>query len=193
MQAAEISGKKALRHEFLTWQCLLRQDAMRRLEGRPGPAMGARVVLGEEEVFDRLIMLIMPRQPEAMTAQFRFHVQRSPDPRKVHEDAVRLLQAEYFQYPRTFTDRLTAMAPEGSPGAAKLVAAGACTLVFSQAGRTWEFTAKVKALKPAHRFFQHTLWHNRQFNRAIPDNVTVLAFKPKWKTAKVYYSPGDGE
>ena len=70
--------------------------------------------------------------------------------------------------------------------AGRLAGAGDCMLVFEQYGQVWEFVCRVKKLKRKSMAFRHTLWHNRQFNTQLPDDVTILAFKPRWKTARVY-------
>lgn len=185
----KAASRKEIRQEFLGWQCRIRQDSMRRLEGQPTSGMRPKVLMPDgTQLFDALTILLVPEDPVDITKQFRFFVQRSPDPRKVFEDALRLFQADHYQQPKLFSDRLTALFAAEAPAAEHLADTGECTLVFDQYSQMWEFDCRVKKLKPKSKAYKHTLWHNRLFNTQLPDGVTVLAFKPKWKSARVYYS-----
>lgn len=182
-----FATRKEVRQQFLGWQCRIRQDAMRRHEGKPSSGMRPGVLLPDgSEVIEALTVMLVPRDPEDITKQFQFTVRKSPDPRKVFEDALKFMQADYYQQPKTFTDRMTAVLAGEAAAAEQLVAAGECTLVFEQYGQVWKFACRVKKLKPTSKAFRHTLWHNRQFNTQLPDDVTILAFRPKWKTAREY-------
>ena len=72
------------------------------------------------------------KRPAETTALFRFQVQKTSDPKDVYERGLALLQADYFQQPGTFSDRLTALLPGGSALATTLLAERACILEFDQ-------------------------------------------------------------
>ena len=124
----------ALRDHFLGWQCRIRQIAMRQDGGRPSPGMrprvlthdGPRAVAGADGA-DRA---------EGAGGEHRAssasRCRRSHDPRDIYERGLAFLQADYFQQPKTFSDRLTAVLPEGSPLAATLLAEATCVLEFDQ-------------------------------------------------------------
>ena len=104
-----------LRDHFLAWQCRVRQIAMRQDGGRPSPGMRPRVLdTAGREIAPALTVLIVPKDSAETTALFRFQVQKTSDPKDVYERGLALLQADYFQQPETFSDRLTALLPGGS-------------------------------------------------------------------------------
>src|SRR5690242_15213949 len=63
---------KALKQQFLGWQCRIRQLAVREGGGRPSAAMRPRVLTGDgEEVAPGIIVLIAESEPEESTSLFR--------------------------------------------------------------------------------------------------------------------------
>ena len=99
---------------------------MRQDGGRPSPGMRPRLLdEAGRELAPALTVLLLPRDPAESTAFFRFQVLRSPDPRDLYERALSYLQADYFQRPEAFSDRLIAVLPAGSRLAAALVGARA--------------------------------------------------------------------
>jgi hypothetical protein len=177
---------RTLKDKFLDWQCALRQTAMRTDGGRPSAGMRPRVLdeAGQEAV-PALTVLLVPKAPEESTAFFRFQVAKSADPRETYEKVLRFLQADYFQDPKTFSERLLAVLPENAPLAGALTASGRCVLDFAQGRHGFRLPCKVKALKDGHADRDAAIWHNRIFNPTLPDSVEVLAFKPDWKTAEI--------
>lgn len=174
-----------LRDRFLGWQCRIRQIAMRQDGGRPSTGMRPRLTAASgRELAPALTVLLLPRDPAESTAFFRFQVQRSPDPRDLYERALSYLQADYFQRPETFSDRLLAVLPEGSPVAAALMAEGRCTLAFEQFSQAFSLPCAVAALKPGDAAREAAIWHNRLFNPALPETVHVVAFQPDWASAE---------
>jgi hypothetical protein len=179
------SSAKQLRDQFLAWQCRIRQIAMREDGGRPSPAMRPRLLdHAGREMVPALTVLLVPRDPAESTAFFRFQVMRSADPRDLYERALTFLQADYFQTPEAFSDRLLAVLPEGSLVAATLIAQGRCTLLFEQFSQAYCLPCEVRALKPGDAAREAAIWHNRQFNPALPETVHVVAFQPDWAQAK---------
>ena len=63
------------------------------------------------ELAPALTVLLIPKEPEESTAFFRFQVMKTQDPRDVYERALVYLQADYFQSPKTFSDRLVVVLP----------------------------------------------------------------------------------
>jgi hypothetical protein len=108
----------------------------------------------------------------------------SPDPRDLYERALSYLQADYFQRPEAFSDRLIAVLPEDSPLAAALAAQGRCTLAFNQFSQVYRLPCAVAALKPGDAARDAAIWHNRLFNPALPETVHVVAFQPDWASAE---------
>ena len=179
MARAKRSGKQpsaeAIRDHFLAWQCRIRQVAMREHGGRPSPGMRPRVVdTAGRELAPALTVLLIPNEPEESTAFFRFQVMKTPDPRDVYERALAFLQADYFQEPETFSDRMVTVLPRDAALAAALLDEGACVLEFVQSRQSYRIAAEVRALKSGHAAREAAIWHNRLFNPALPDTVHVL-------------------
>ena len=66
------------------------------------------------EMAPALTVLMVPKEPDESTAFFRYQVMKTPDPRTVYERALTFLQADYFQDPDAFSDRLLAVLSPGS-------------------------------------------------------------------------------
>jgi hypothetical protein len=181
------------RDAFLAWQCRLRQIAMRQDGGRPSPGMRPRLFDrgGAREIAPALTVLLIPKDPFESTAFFRFQVMRTSDPRELYERALGYLQADYFQSPENFSDKLVAVLPADAPFAATLAAEGRCVLDFAQFGQAYRLPCAVFELEPGEEEREAAIWHNRLFNPALPDRVHVLAFKPDWASAEAKtLSPG---
>ena len=130
--ATWLSPKKIC-DSFLEWQCHIRQVAMREEGGRPSPGMQPRVLDSSgHEISPALTILMIPRKPEESTAFFRHQVMRTPDPRDIYEHALTFLQAEYFQDPDAFGDKLVTVLSAGATVAASLLEDGECILAFEQ-------------------------------------------------------------
>ncbi len=175
---------QALRDQFLAWQCRIRQIAMREHGGRPSPGMRPRLLDPDgRELAPALTVLMLPLDPAESTAFFRFQVMRSTDPRDIYERALGFLQADYFQRPETFSDRLLAVLPEASEVAATLVAERTCRLDFEQFSQSYRLPCAARALRGDDPARQAAIWHNRLFNPALPETVHVIAFQPDWASA----------
>jgi hypothetical protein len=182
---AKWRSPKKIRDRFVAWQCRLRQAAMREQGGRPSPGMRPRVLdTAGRELAPALTVLLIPKEPEESTAFFRFQVMKTQDPRDVYERALAYLQADYFQAPETFSDRLVTVLPADSPLAASLIAAGVCTLEFDQSRQRYRIPCEVRVLKPGSETREAAIWHNRLFNPSLSDTAQVIAFKPAWTTAE---------
>lgn len=172
---------QSLRNSFLGWQCRLRQFAVREDGGRPTPGMMPQVTVGETgEVLGRIIIVMVPSFPEESTTQFRYIVRKTQDPVERYEKGLKILQAEYYQRPREFLDKLTALFDEHSPTATSLLEAERCTLDFEQYSQKYLIPCCVKSLRPEDPVYQATYWHNHLFNPRMPHNARVLALIPDW-------------
>ena len=181
---------KSLRDDFLAWQCRIRQFAMRQDGGRPSPGMRPRVRdRSGRELSSALTVLILPRDPAESTDFFRFQVMKTADPRDLYERALTFLQADYFQQPAEFGDVLTATFPPQSELAARLIQDGRCVLEFEQFSQSYRLPCAVFAAEAGEAIREATLWHNRLFNPALPDDVLVLGFRPSWQSAEVDRGP----
>jgi len=181
---------ESVRDHFLGWQCRVRQIAMRQDGGRPSPGMRPRVVTAEgREVAAALTVLLVPKEPAESTAFFRFQVEKTADPRDVYERGLAYLQADFFQEPGAFSDRLAAVLPDGSPLAAALKAAKACVLEFDQFRQAYRLPCVLRELPANDPVRQAALWHNRLFNPMLPDTVRVFAFQPDWAAATARPGP----
>ncbi|MGH6948164.1 MAG: hypothetical protein ACREDZ_12615 [Kiloniellales bacterium] len=181
---------EALRDFFLGWQCRIRQIAARQQGGRPSQAMQPRVTTARgEPSIEAMTLLLVLLEPEESTAFFRFQVQKTPDPRQVYEQALAYLAGDYYQQPEAFSDEMTALFGQEDARARSLIAAGRCRLAFEQYAQAIEMICRVRALKSDAASYQATLWHNRLFNPSIPDGVTILAFRPDWRTARAEPPP----
>lgn len=173
-----------LRDAFLGWQCRVRQQMMREDMGRPGPGITPALIPdGADEAMGRVITVLSKLPQHAKVPEMRHIVQRTNDPARQREDALRLLSESYYQRPREFSDLLTATFPPGSPGAAAIREAGRVRLVFEAFRQRWEIAAKVWRLAEHHPSYQATWWHNRMFNPALPADAAVLGFEPDWSAS----------
>jgi hypothetical protein len=189
MTMAAAQAEK-IRDHFLGWQCRIRQLAAREHGGRPSPGMRPRTLTtAGREILPALTVLIVPREPAESTAFFRFQVQKSADPREVYERGLAFLQADYFQRPADFSDRLTAVLPPGSAISEALLREATCLLEFDQFRQFYSLACAVFPLPDGDAAREATLWHNRLFNPALPDDVLVLAFRPDWASAEARPRP----
>ena len=158
---------------------------MREQGGRPSPGMRPRVLdTSGRELAPALTVLLIRKDPEESTAFFRFQVTKTADPRDVYQRALAYLQAEYFQAPDRFSDRLVTVLPADSSLAGPLLDAGACVLEFDQSRQRYRLSCEVRAVKPGSQTREAAIWHNRLFNPSLPDTVKVIALKPDWTTAE---------
>lgn len=179
------AGSGAVSDGFVHWQCMIRQIAMRKEAGRPSPGMCPRVTFVDGRlVMGAMASVLVLREPEECTAFFRHLVRRTNDPREIREKGLQLLQSTHYQTSGRFSDELAALFPAATEAAARLMDAGQCTLVFDQFSRHYTFKCGVRALSTGHDEFEFVLWHNRIFNPELPDDVTILGFRPDWSTVE---------
>jgi hypothetical protein len=165
---------------FLGWQCRVRQYAVRQQGGVPPRGVQASVRLGDR--FAGQINTVLNKlDPEKVTAEFRFMVQKTNESQKVYENALKFLSEYYFQYPAEFDDRLAALFALDSELAQRLVSAGQCELGFFQGNQKYNLVCDVVDSDAASPEYQATYWHNHLFNPNLPGVVRVLSFTPQWE------------
>ena len=72
----------------------------------------------------------------------------------------------------------------GSAGAAKLRAAGRCTLTFEAYSQRFDIEAKVWKLSRRNPLTRATLAHNKLFNPNLHPETEVLGFEPDWSLSR---------
>ena len=175
-----------LRDGFLSWQCRVRQIAMREEDGRPSAGMRPRITIADgKELSPGVIILIVKDDPYESTEFFRFQVQKTNDPALVRERGLKYLQSGHFQGGRSFSDRMTAVFGDRSALAASLLDHGQCVLEFSEYNQSYTMPCTVSMLEGEHPARDATIWHNRMFNTNLPDEVIVLEFAPDWGETKL--------
>jgi len=186
-------GDEDMRLAFLGWQCRIRQLAMREHGGRPLPAMQPRASLKTGVlVHPRVTVLLVPREPGEATAFLRFQSQRTADPRRVYEAVLPYLQGDYYQDPKRFTGELAAVFPAASETASRLLKAKRCLLDFEQWRQTFRLAVGARSLGSGDPTRELALWHNRAFNPDLGNDAIVLAFTPRWSTARADPLPQGG-
>ena len=178
------------REQFLGWQCRIRQISVRKNQGRPEPGMKARITGPDGAVIaDGVTVLIIRRDPEPSTSEFRHIVSRTHDPQKRADDAVKLLSSVHYQYPAEFSDRMTALFSDGSATADALLGAGGGEMRFSQFNQTFTLPCSIDSLDTDDPAWRATFWHNHLCNPNLSEKSVILGFTPDWSEAD--YSDGN--
>ena len=151
-------------YDFLYWQCRIRQQSVRQGDGRPTPGMCPNIIIDEDTQLGQLVVLIIKQSPEAITAQFQHMVKKTQDPIERWESAIHLLSSAYYQDPKGFSDKMTALLGPGSAVCEKLIEAGKCILNFEQNNQRFSIPCAVFDLQSDDSLYQATFWHNSLFN-----------------------------
>ncbi len=174
-----------LRDHFLGWQCRLRQYAIRHAGGRPTSGMRPQLTLAEQSrPIAEITVLIVKREPQEITAQFRHMVKKTNDPAERYESALKTLAAAYYQRAHEFSDEMTALFGPRSELVDELLRVGRCTLEFEQYQQRYVIPCTPRRLAEREPAYQATYWHNCLFNPDIPGDVSVLEFQPDWSAAE---------
>ncbi len=168
---------------YIGWQCRLRQHVVRRGDGRPSAGMCPEIVLADGQRLGTIVTVLVKREPEHAIAQFQQIVKKTHDPLERYEAAIAMLQTVYYQYPREFSDELTALFNRGAATAEALTLAGRCTLDYAQANQRFTIPCVVESLPAAAAFHRATYWHNAMFNPKLSGPASVLKFVPDWPAA----------
>lgn len=177
-----VSGPDVpLKKAFLKWQCRVRQVMMRDAAGRPDDSITPAVILdGETEPLGHIITLLNKAPGYSVTPELNHMAAKTNDPAQIRDQALRFFSATYYQKAAEFSDILTATFPPGSPGAARIHAAGHARLVFEAYNQRFDLNCKVWRLAPHNPLHQATMAHNRLFNPCLPPDTEVLGFEPDW-------------
>lgn len=168
---------------FLGWQCRLRQLAVREDEARPTAGMRPKLTVAGQDAGTIIVVLVL-KDPEETTQEFRHIVKRTQDPRERYEAALRYLQSSYFQAPARFDDRLTAVFGIDAELPKRLSGRRDCVLAFEQFSQRFRLPCSAESLEPDDPAFQATYWHNALFNPSLPAHVQMLRFQPDWSRAE---------
>ena len=180
LEAAQV----ALRDAFLGWQCRIRQLAVRQAGGRPTSGMRPEVTPeGASAPLGTITILVLKAEPAEATAQFKHMARKTHDPAERLENALKHLQAAYYQRPKDFSDVMTALFGPESDIARRLSTTGGCSLSFEQYQQRYEIPCRVRRLAESEPAYQATYWHNALFNPRLPAGVEILAFSPDWAHA----------
>lgn len=172
---------QAARHEFLGWQCRIRQLSVRQSGGRPTSGMRPRVLLAPDDTdLGGIVVLIRKKASQEVTSQLQHMARKTRDPAERRESALHFLAAAYYQRPGEFSDELTALFGPRSARVGQLVQARQCTLDFEQFEQRYRLSCRVEELMESDEAFQFTYWHNSLFNPSIPGDAQILRFKPDW-------------
>src|SRR5271170_8222 len=83
---------RALRGQFIGWQCRVRQLAAREAAGRPSAGMRPRAVTIEgHEISPGIVILIIEEEPEASTTLFRHQYLKTQDPNERYDKILEIL------------------------------------------------------------------------------------------------------
>ena len=167
-----------IRSGFMRWQCLIRQHAVRRGDGRPTSGMRPRAELSDGHTIDATTTVMVLAEPGEMATQFQHLHRITPEPLDRYEAVVKILQGAYYQVPAEFSDRLTALFSNSSAIAERFAHARQCTMHYEQFGQTYILPCQITELAPDDAAYQATYWHNALFNPRLTAGVRVLAFEP---------------
>ena len=175
---------ETLRQRFLTWQCRVRQIAMREDGGRPSAGMRPKILSADGRTLSEgTILLLVRDDPAESTDYFEFQVRKNLDPNEVYQKGLTYLQSTHYHRANRFSDEMTALFLPGSRLAALLVRLGSCRLDFHQFGQSWRLPCAVREMTPDEPAYRNTLWHNRLFNTQLSGDVRIVGFRPDWAAA----------
>lgn len=187
-----ISNER-LKDYFLGWQCRIRQISARDYGGQPLPAMTPQVSSKKGEIIIPTMMsLLVPQDPGPATAYLRFQVQKHNEHLKARNAALQYLSADFYQLPELFTDEMTAVFGSNSVTAKSMTGKREVLLSFEQYSQAFRMFCKARIVGEKHPAREFSLWQARIFNPNIPNEATVLSFKPDWKNAVADPFPSAG-
>ena len=183
---ASIFGQTYVNHpmkdKFIKWQCHTRQMMMRDNQGRPDAAIMPEVYLaGQDASLGALITILNKLSTYSQTPEMLHMARKTNDPAQARSQAIQFFSATYYQKFRQFSDVLSATFPPGSGGAAQLMEAGSCRLVFEAYAQRFDLDCTVTPLAQQSALYQATMAHNRLFNSGLSSETIVLGFEPDWE------------
>ncbi len=170
-----------LKDVFLGWQCRVRRQLMRMRGGKPDASITPDLYLPGDCAPMGRIVTVLPRLASfSKVKEFQHLARRTRDTAEWRQRAIALLSETYYGRPQVFSDRLTATFQPGSDGAAAIVEAGGCRLVFSAFSQRFDLDCRVQRLRRGDHFHSATWWHNRLFNPNLLPDIVILGFTPNW-------------
>ena len=183
-QIGQEAGQ-VIRDHFLGWQCRLRQHAIRNLNGEPTSGMSPDVAVGDSDTgFAGVRVLLVRLDPEEHIPEIRHMVRKTRDPKQRYDNALKYFAESYYQDRKMFSDRMTALFSPDSSAAARLIDAGAATLIFNEKSQRYVVPCRVEEMTDDDPVWQATYWHNHLFNPLLAGDSTILCFTPDWVNAK---------
>lgn len=162
------------------WQCRIRQESVRKLDGRPTAGMRPTVLrVDTRESLGTINVLITKREPADYTSQFRHTVKKTQDPAERIKSGLQLLAEAYYQQPKGFSTELVALFALDSELAGNLLSTGECNLAFAQDTQKHRLHCTVREVPEDDLAHQAIYWHNHLFNPRMPGRVRVLGFTPQ--------------
>ena len=150
--------KHPMKDRFLKWQCHVRQMMMRDNLGKPTDAVLPEVFLEGQDNSLGSIITIMNKLPMYSETPEMLHMARKThDPAQRRSQALQYFSATYYQKYSHFSDILTATFQGGSQGAAQILKAAQCRLVFEPTRKSLTFCARLKLCHKAIRFTSQPL------------------------------------
>lgn len=178
-----------LRDYFIGWQCRLRQQAVRKHDGRPSQGMRADlyVKVSDNNLGPINTGLALAQTEDGyatkVTSEFRHICKKTHDPNLRHQAAIKLLASAYYQHPKTFMHSLMATFAVDSELAALLVEQKECQLHCNQYQQSFQLHCAVDRLAADDPTYQAVYWHNKMFNPVLPASVDILQFTPDWESS----------
>ena len=173
-----------MRDAFVSWQCRVRQIAVRRDQARPSKAMVPSITLSGSSstsspvAFDVITMLNKKDEYE-LTTEFRHIYRKTHDPQQRVETVLKLLGEYYYQRAHEFDDSLTASFSAQSRTAIQLEG-NECVMHYRQYEQGFDVHCSVVKLDSDDYLYQATYWHNILFNQHLRADSIILAFRPDW-------------
>ena len=114
---------------FISWQCRVRKQCVRELQGRPTEGMSAGVhsISGGDEK-SRINFLIVKHNSHNVTSEFRHIIRKSQDAADWFKNGLRILSERHYQDDFNFSNDLTALFNLDLSLAEALITAGRCRL-----------------------------------------------------------------
>ena len=178
---SELTAEQ-LKVQFIGWQCRIRQYSVRKDEGVPSTGMRPNLEVKGQQLGSINLALIKSDSAD-ITAEFRFIIQKTEDPKARYESAIKVLSEYYYQLPAEFDEEMTAVYSIDSELAQQIAQVGVCHLEFQQANQKYNLQCHVRKLSQEELKYSATYWHNHLFNPSMPGSVTVLGFLPDWNNS----------
>lgn len=184
------TANTALSKRFVYWQCQIRKHSARELEYRPTTGICPEIFVNNVSL-GFLTTLLVPSSPTHDISHLKHVYNKTHDPKKRREDALKYLQSEFYQVTDCFNGELTALAAKNVPWVEKVLSANTVKLIFEQHSKQWQVPCDVQRLKKYYDLrWQFTLAHNQLFNHALTTDIQVLMFDPLWGEVKEESLPG---